>query len=226
MPAGGGQQGFTCEVVQAWRTLRGADGFPCMQVAAGIRPKLMVFGNDYNTRDGTTIRDYIHVVDLAEAHVAGAPPPRSPCLLHSTSLHSANHCAAGEHRRAQCMFLSCALRRISKRLLRDTQYIYYRIRSILLRILTRHVASCALFSQPGQHCARCLCRNMIPGHAAVEISRRWVCWVVCRLTEPEETRFEHGRSHRRQAAVAAEVRAAAMHGPGCGKLCTCVSMFD
>eukprot|EP00892_Ulva_mutabilis_P001884 jgi/Ulvmu1/11697/UM008_0108.1 len=40
------------------------------QVAAGIRPKLMVFGNDYNTRDGTTIRDYIHVVDLAEAHVA------------------------------------------------------------------------------------------------------------------------------------------------------------
>lgn len=31
----------------------------------------MVFGNDYNTRDGTTIRDYIHVVDLAEGHVAG-----------------------------------------------------------------------------------------------------------------------------------------------------------
>ena len=39
------------------------------QVAAGIRDKLVVFGNDYNTLDGTCVRDYIHVVDLAEAHV-------------------------------------------------------------------------------------------------------------------------------------------------------------
>ena len=39
------------------------------QTAAGIREKLMVFGNDYDTRDGTPIRDYIHVVDLAKAHV-------------------------------------------------------------------------------------------------------------------------------------------------------------
>jgi UDP-glucose 4-epimerase len=38
------------------------------QTAAGIRPALSVFGNDYPTRDGTAIRDYIHVVDLAEAH--------------------------------------------------------------------------------------------------------------------------------------------------------------
>ena len=37
-----------------------------------MRPVLKVFGNDYNTRDGTTVRDYIHIVDLAEAHVAGA----------------------------------------------------------------------------------------------------------------------------------------------------------
>lgn len=40
------------------------------QTAAGLREKLTIFGNDYNTPDGTCIRDYIHVVDLAKAHVA------------------------------------------------------------------------------------------------------------------------------------------------------------
>ena len=40
------------------------------QTAAGVRDKLMVFGNDYPTKDGTAIRDYIHVVDLAEAHLS------------------------------------------------------------------------------------------------------------------------------------------------------------
>lgn len=39
------------------------------QTAAGIREQLKVFGNDYDTPDGTAIRDYIHVVDLAKAHV-------------------------------------------------------------------------------------------------------------------------------------------------------------
>jgi UDP-glucose 4-epimerase len=39
------------------------------QTAAEIRKELSVFGNDYNTPDGTCIRDYIHVVDLAKAHV-------------------------------------------------------------------------------------------------------------------------------------------------------------
>ncbi|NLD22354.1 MAG: UDP-glucose 4-epimerase GalE [Bacteroidales bacterium] len=39
------------------------------QPAAGIRPMLNVFGNDYNTPDGSCIRDYIDVVDLAKAHV-------------------------------------------------------------------------------------------------------------------------------------------------------------
>ncbi|MBQ9768930.1 MAG: GDP-mannose 4,6-dehydratase, partial [Clostridia bacterium] len=39
------------------------------QVAVGRLPKLNVFGNDYNTVDGTGVRDYIHVVDLAEGHV-------------------------------------------------------------------------------------------------------------------------------------------------------------
>ena len=40
------------------------------QVAVGRRPRLSVFGNDYPTPDGTGVRDYIHVVDLAEGHVA------------------------------------------------------------------------------------------------------------------------------------------------------------
>jgi UDP-glucose 4-epimerase len=40
------------------------------QTAIGKRDKLTVFGNDYHTRDGSCIRDYIHVVDLAKAHVA------------------------------------------------------------------------------------------------------------------------------------------------------------
>lgn len=40
-----------------------------MQTAAGWREKLSVFGDDYDTPDGTCIRDYIHVVDLAKAHV-------------------------------------------------------------------------------------------------------------------------------------------------------------
>jgi UDP-glucose 4-epimerase len=39
-------------------------------VAVGRRAKLSVFGNDYDTPDGTGVRDYIHVVDLAEGHVA------------------------------------------------------------------------------------------------------------------------------------------------------------
>ena len=40
------------------------------QVAVGRRKKLSIFGNDYPTRDGTGVRDYIHVVDLAKGHVA------------------------------------------------------------------------------------------------------------------------------------------------------------
>lgn len=41
------------------------------QTGIGKQAELTVFGNDYNTPDGTCIRDYIHVVDLAEAHVKG-----------------------------------------------------------------------------------------------------------------------------------------------------------
>jgi len=40
------------------------------QVAVGRRPELTVFGNDYDTPDGTGVRDYIHVMDLADGHTA------------------------------------------------------------------------------------------------------------------------------------------------------------
>lgn len=40
-----------------------------MEVACGMRSKIKIFGNDYKTRDGTCIRDYVHVTDLADAHV-------------------------------------------------------------------------------------------------------------------------------------------------------------
>lgn len=39
------------------------------QTAAGLREKLTIFGGDYNTKDGTCLRDYIHVTDLAHAHL-------------------------------------------------------------------------------------------------------------------------------------------------------------
>jgi UDP-glucose 4-epimerase len=40
-----------------------------LQVALGQRDKIIIFGDDYPTRDGTCVRDYIHVVDLAQAHI-------------------------------------------------------------------------------------------------------------------------------------------------------------
>lgn len=59
-----------------------ADGFPCgreknpanllpiiMEAVIGERPQVTVFGGDYNTPDGSCVRDYIHVTDLADAHL-------------------------------------------------------------------------------------------------------------------------------------------------------------
>jgi len=40
-----------------------------MESAIGIRPQINVYGNDYNTKDGTGVRDYVHVSDLANAHI-------------------------------------------------------------------------------------------------------------------------------------------------------------
>lgn len=44
-----------------------------LQVAKGEREKLEIYGNDYSTKDGTGIRDYIHVVDLVRAHILAIP---------------------------------------------------------------------------------------------------------------------------------------------------------
>ena len=41
-----------------------------VRVAKGILPQLSIFGNDYPTPDGTGVRDYIHVVDLAKGHIS------------------------------------------------------------------------------------------------------------------------------------------------------------
>ena len=49
------------------------------QVAVGKRSELGVFGNDYPTHDGTGVRDYIHVVDLANGHVAALKAIESKC---------------------------------------------------------------------------------------------------------------------------------------------------
>ena len=51
------------------------------QVAVGKREKLHVYGNDYPTRDGTGVRDYIHVVDLARGHVAALKKMEENCGL-------------------------------------------------------------------------------------------------------------------------------------------------
>lgn len=55
------------------------------QVAVGLRPHLNVFGDDYTTSDGTGVRDYIHVVDLARGHLKaldalGGSMPQAECL--------------------------------------------------------------------------------------------------------------------------------------------------
>ena len=49
------------------------------QVAVGKREKLHVFGNDYDTLDGTGVRDYIHVVDLAKGHFAALKAIEKNC---------------------------------------------------------------------------------------------------------------------------------------------------
>ncbi len=46
-----------------------------LQVAAGTREALTIYGDDYPTPDGTCIRDYIHVADLADAHLRALPAP-------------------------------------------------------------------------------------------------------------------------------------------------------
>ena len=56
------------------------------QVAVGKRDSLAVFGNDYPTTVGTGVRDYIHVVDLAEGHVAALEAKNGQCGVHIYNL--------------------------------------------------------------------------------------------------------------------------------------------
>ena len=51
------------------------------QTAVGIRKELGIFGNDYDTPDGTGVRDYIHVCDLASGHVAALKAIERNCGL-------------------------------------------------------------------------------------------------------------------------------------------------
>ncbi len=48
-----------------------------LQVSQGKREKIMIYGDDYDTPDGTCIRDYIHILDLAQAHMLALTAPRS-----------------------------------------------------------------------------------------------------------------------------------------------------
>ena len=48
-----------------------------LQAAMGVRDKVMIFGDDYDTPDGTCIRDYIHILDLAQAHMLALDAPES-----------------------------------------------------------------------------------------------------------------------------------------------------
>ncbi len=60
------------------------------QVAVGRRDRLQVFGSDYPTVDGTGVRDYIHVMDLVEGHVAALDYIASQCGLHTINLGTGN----------------------------------------------------------------------------------------------------------------------------------------
>lgn len=61
-----------------------------MQVAVGKLPELGVFGNDYDTPDGTGVRDYIHVTDLAKGHVAALPKAATERGVHIYNLGTGN----------------------------------------------------------------------------------------------------------------------------------------
>ena len=61
-----------------------------MQVAVGKLPELGVFGNDYDTPDGTGVRDYIHVTDLAKGHVAALPKATGEKGVHIYNLGTGN----------------------------------------------------------------------------------------------------------------------------------------
>ena len=61
------------------------------EVASGKRESMQIFGNDYNTADGTCVRDYIHVVDLAKAHVMALNH-----IFNNTKIKTAYNLGAGK----------------------------------------------------------------------------------------------------------------------------------
>ncbi|KAG0328764.1 hypothetical protein BG004_002474 [Podila humilis] len=61
------------------------------QVAIGRRPVINVFGDDYDTPDGTGVRDYIHIVDLAKGHVAALQKIQSFSMGSHTEVHNQNN---------------------------------------------------------------------------------------------------------------------------------------
>lgn len=78
---------------------RGIPGnlMPCItQTAAGRRPRLEIFGNDYPTPDGTCIRDYIHVMDLARGHVSALQAIARHCGLAVYNLGTGRGCSVLE----------------------------------------------------------------------------------------------------------------------------------
>ena len=66
------------------------------QVAVGRREKVSVFGGDYPTSDGTGVRDYIHVVDLAEGHVAALNAHAREAGIFAYNLGTGNGCSVLE----------------------------------------------------------------------------------------------------------------------------------
>jgi UDP-glucose 4-epimerase len=66
------------------------------QVALGKLPNLNVYGNDYDTPDGTGVRDYIHVLDLAEGHLAALSFLKRKLGLHVFNLGTGKGCSVLE----------------------------------------------------------------------------------------------------------------------------------
>jgi UDP-glucose-4-epimerase GalE len=66
-----------------------------LQAAHGLRPDISVFGTDYDTPDGTCVRDYVHVTDLAAAHVAALAHCK-PGSFHAFNLGAGQGASIGE----------------------------------------------------------------------------------------------------------------------------------
>jgi UDP-glucose 4-epimerase len=87
-----------------------------LQTASGDRPSFQIFGNDYPTPDGTCLRDYVHVLDIAEAHMLALEVPQQPSFSAynigtGTSYSVRDICDAVEHEVGRKLALRDAPRR-------------------------------------------------------------------------------------------------------------------